>query len=147
MEVDFLFHESTKNTAWQHLKEVLATNQPHRIIIKPWKNKRSLSQNATFHMWCSEISKYLCKNSANYTPETVKEMLKHSFLGYEVVDMVDVTTQLTERVRTLRKTSKLDTGEMFHFMEQVERWAVGIGCFVTIPNNSEYMKLKEQQEQ
>ena len=147
MEADFLFHESTKNTAWQHLKEVLATNQPHRIIIKPWKNKRSLSQNSTFHLWCSEISKYLCKNNANYTPETVKEMLKHTFLGYEVVDMVDVTTQLTERVRTLRKTSKLDKGEMFHFMEQVERWAVGINCFVTIPDNSEYMKLKEQQEQ
>ncbi|HEK2869584.1 TPA: YbcN family protein [Proteus mirabilis] len=146
MEADFLFHESTKNTAWQHLKEVLATNQPHRIIIKPWKNKRSLSQNATFHMWCTEISKYLCNNNANYTPETVKEMLKHTFLGYEVVDMVDVTTQLTERVRTLRKTSNLDTGEMFHFMEQVERWAVGIGCFVTIPDNCEYMKLKREQD-
>ncbi|WP_255310871.1 DUF7279 family protein [Proteus penneri] len=25
LEADFLFHESTKNTAWQHLKEVLAT--------------------------------------------------------------------------------------------------------------------------
>ncbi|MEX9893125.1 hypothetical protein AB7W86_00925 [Providencia rettgeri] len=33
MEADFLFHESTKTAAWQHLKEVLATNQPHRIII------------------------------------------------------------------------------------------------------------------
>lgn len=73
-------------------------------------------------------------------------MLKHTFLGYEVVDMVDVTTQLTERVRILRKTSKLDTGEMFHFMEQVEHWAVGINCFVTIPKESQYMKLKEQQE-
>ncbi len=74
-------------------------------------------------------------------------MLKHTFLGYEVVDMVDVTTQLTERVRTLRKTSKLDMGEMFHFMEQVERWAVGINCFVTIPDNSEYMKLKRKQDE
>lgn len=74
-------------------------------------------------------------------------MLKHTFLGYEVVDMVDVTTQLTERVRTLRKTSKLDTGEMFHFMEQVERWAAGIGCFVTIPDNSQYMELKRKQNE
>lgn len=60
--------------------------------------------------------------------------------------MIDATTQDIERVRTLRKTSKLDTGEMFHFMEQVECWSAGIGCLVTIPNNSEYMKLKEQQE-
>lgn len=146
MEADFLFHESTKNTAWQHLKEVLATNQPHRIIIKPWKSTRSLSQNATFHMWCGEISKYLCKNKANFTPEAVKDMLKHTFLGYEVVEMIDATTQDIEHVRTLRKTSKLDTGEMFHFMEQVECWAAGIGCLVTIPKESQYMKLKEQQE-
>ncbi|WP_272538675.1 recombination protein NinB [Providencia sp. PROV197] len=101
MEADFLFLESTKTAAWKHLKEVLATNQPHRIIIKPWKNKRSLSQNATFHLWCTEISKYLCKNKSNFTPETVKEMLKHTFLGYEVTEMIDVTTQDIKRVRTL----------------------------------------------
>lgn len=73
-------------------------------------------------------------------------MLKHTFLGYEVTEMIDATTQHTERVRTMRKTSKLDTGEMFHFMGQVERWATGIGCFVTIPENSEYMKLKREQD-
>ncbi|OBU05305.1 recombination protein NinB [Morganella psychrotolerans] len=146
MEAEFLFHESTKTAAWQHLKEVLATKKPHRIIIKPWKSKRSLPQNATFHMWCGEISKYLCANDANFTPEKVKEMLKHTFLGYEVTEMVNATTQHTERVRTLRKTSKLDTGEMFHFMERVECWSAGIGCLVTIPTESEYMKLKMEQE-
>lgn len=146
MEAEFLFHETTKDAAWQHLKEALATNKPHRVIIKPWKSTRSLSQNATFHMWCGEISRYLCDNGSKFTPETVKEMLKHTFLGYEVTEMIDATTQHTERVRTMRKTSKLDTGEMFHFMGQVELWATGIGCFVTIPENSEYMKLKREQD-
>ncbi|MBC8947303.1 YbcN family protein [Xenorhabdus indica] len=147
MECDFLFHESTKELAWQQLKEVLATNQPHRIIIKPWKNTRSQSQNATAHMWFGEISRFLKSNGANYSPEDVKDMLKHTFLGYEVVDRVDARTQEVEHVRTLRQTSKLDTGEMFRFMEQVEQWAVDIGCFVTIPDDSEYMKLKRRQEQ
>lgn len=35
MEAEFLFHETTKDAAWQHLKEALATNKPHRVIIKP----------------------------------------------------------------------------------------------------------------
>ncbi|KER00939.1 recombination protein NinB, partial [Photorhabdus temperata] len=128
MEADFCFHESNKSQAWEILKETLQTKQPHRIIIKPWKNKRSLSQNATAHMWFGEISRYLISNGAKYSPEDVKEMLKHTFLGYEVIEIMDVTTQLTERVRTLKRTSKLDTGDMFQFMERVEQWAVSIGC-------------------
>lgn len=147
MEVDFLFHESTKNTAWQHLKEVLATNQPHRIIIKPWKNKRSLSQNSLSHLWYDEISKYLCKNGIKHTKESVKVMMKHTFLGYEEVEMINAVTGDIELIKQLRKTSDLDTGDMYFYMEQVERWAVGIGCFVTIPDNSEYMKLKRKQDE
>ncbi|MEX5853589.1 recombination protein NinB [Providencia huaxiensis] len=146
MEADFLFHESTKTAAWQHLKEVLATNQPHRIIIKPWKNRRSLSQNSLSHMWYAEISKHLCNNGSKHTDESVKEMMKHTFLGYELTEMVNAVTGDIEQIRTLRKTSKLDTGEMFFYMEQVECWAVDICCFVTIPKESQYMKLKEQQE-
>ncbi|WGM01930.1 recombination protein NinB [Arsenophonus nasoniae] len=146
MEDKLLFHESTKQSVWQTLKAVLATNQPHQLIIKPFKQTRSLSQNALFHLWTSEISKYLCANDANYTPEQVKEMLKHTFLGYEVVERIDVTTQQPERVRALRRTSKLDKGEMHVFMQKVECWAIAICCFVTVPESSEYMKLKQAQE-
>lgn len=39
-------------------------------------------------------------------------MLKHTFLGYEVVERIDVTTQEPECVRALKRTSKLDTGEI-----------------------------------
>ncbi|PAV02389.1 hypothetical protein CBG25_11180 [Arsenophonus sp. ENCA] len=146
MEDKLLFHESTKQSVWQTLKAVLATNQPHQLIIKPFKRIRSLSQNALFHLWCAELSKYLCANNANFTAEQVKEMLKHTFLGYEVVERIDVTTQQPERVRTLKRTSKLDTGEMHVFMQKVECWAIGIRCFVTVPESSEYMKLKQEQE-
>ncbi|WGM06638.1 recombination protein NinB (plasmid) [Arsenophonus nasoniae] len=146
MEDKLLFHESTKQSVWQTLKAVLATKKPHQLIIKPYRKTRSLSQNSLFHLWTSEISKYLCANNANYNPEQVKEMLKHTFLGYEVVERIDVTTQQPERVRTLRRTSKLDTGEMHIFMQKVECWAIGIRCFVTVPESSEYMKLKQEQE-
>ncbi|MFS1583692.1 MAG: recombination protein NinB [Candidatus Arsenophonus phytopathogenicus] len=142
MEEKLLFHESTKQSVWQTLKVVLATKQPHQLIIKPYRKTRSLSQNSLFHLWTGEISKCLCANNANYTSEQVKEMLKHTFLGYEVVERIDVTTQEPERVRTLRRTSK----QMHVFMQKVECWAIGIGFFVTIPESSEYMKLKQEQE-
>lgn len=145
MEDDIILHDSTKQNVWQLLKAALETKQPHRLIIKPYKQTRSLSQNATAHLWFGEISKYLCDNGAKYTPEQVKEMLKHTFLGYEVVERIDMTTQEPERVRALRRTSKLDTGEMYIFMQRVEAWASGIGCFVTIPDNSQYMKLKREE--
>ncbi|UBX30211.1 MULTISPECIES: recombination protein NinB [Arsenophonus] len=146
MEDNIILHESTKQNVWQTLKAALATNKPHRLIIKPYRKTRSLSQNSLFHLWCAELSKYLCANNANFTAEQVKEMLKHTFLGYEVVERIDVTTQQPERVRTLRRTSKLDTGEMHVFMQKVECWAIGIRCFVTIPDNSQYMKLKREQD-
>uniref|UniRef100_A0A3B0MG99 NinB protein n=1 Tax=Arsenophonus endosymbiont of Trialeurodes vaporariorum TaxID=235567 RepID=A0A3B0MG99_9GAMM len=110
MKDKVILHDSTKHNVWQILKAALATKQPHQLIIKPYKQTRSLSQNSLFHFWTSEISKYLCANNANYTAEQVKEMLKHTFLGYEVVERIDVTTQEPERVRTIRRTSKLDTG-------------------------------------
>ncbi|WGL99141.1 recombination protein NinB [Arsenophonus sp. aPb] len=147
MEDKVILHDSTRHNVWPILQAVLATKQPHYLIIKPYKQTRSLSQNATAHLWFGEISKYLCANGANYTPEQVKEMLKHTFLGYEVVERIDVTTQEPERVRALRRTSKLDTGEMYIFMQRVEAWAASIRCFVTIPCNSEYIKLKNRQEE
>uniref|UniRef100_A0A3B0M1R5 NinB protein n=1 Tax=Arsenophonus endosymbiont of Trialeurodes vaporariorum TaxID=235567 RepID=A0A3B0M1R5_9GAMM len=146
MEDKLLSHESTKQSVWQTLKAILATNQSHQLIIKPYRKTRSLSQNSLFHLWTSEISKYLCANNANFTAEQVKEMLQHTFLGYEVVECIDVTTREPEYVRTLRRTSKLDTGEMHVFMQKVECWAIGMRCFVTIPKGSEYMKLKKAQE-
>uniref|UniRef100_A0A3B0M322 NinB protein n=1 Tax=Arsenophonus endosymbiont of Trialeurodes vaporariorum TaxID=235567 RepID=A0A3B0M322_9GAMM len=127
LEDKLLFHESTKQSVWQTLKAVLATNQPHQLIIKPYRKTRSLSHNPLFHLWTSEISKYLCANNANFTAEQVKEMLKHTFLGYEVVERIDVTTQKPERVRALRRISKLDTGLV---MFLCKKWNAGRLAYV-----------------
>ncbi|MFS1539809.1 MAG: recombination protein NinB [Candidatus Phlomobacter fragariae] len=112
--------------------------------IKPYRKTRSLSQNSLFHLWTGGISEYLCANGAHFTSEQLKEMLKHTFLDSEVIERIDVTTQEPESVRVLRKTSKLDTGKYYIFMQRVECWAAGVGCFVTIPQNSQYMKLKQE---
>ncbi|EOH1040538.1 hypothetical protein ACY0MI_004973, partial [Enterobacter hormaechei] len=52
------------------LQEQLATGQPLRLQVKPWREKRSLSQNALSHMWYTEISNYLIARGKTFaTPE------------------------------------------------------------------------------
>ncbi len=131
----------------QRIEPLLAGGESYRLVLKPWRETRTLSQNATLHMWLGEISAYLIKRGKPFaSPEWVKQALKHTYLGYETVEMTDVITGLKTEVHTLRKTSRLETGDMFLFMEKVEAWAAMIGCMVTTPSNSEYHQLREGQD-
>ncbi|WP_024873132.1 recombination protein NinB [Tolumonas lignilytica] len=126
----------------------LSIDGPHEVSIKPVKKTRTLNQNAVFHMWMNELSAFLIAAGRKFaTPEWSKDAMKHSFLGYIETDRVDVVTGAVMTVRELQHTSRLNTGAMYHFMEQVEAWCASIGCLLTIPNNSEYMKLKMEQNQ
>ncbi len=123
-------------------------DEPHELSIKPKKKTRTLSQNALLHMWFSELSQYLIKAGRKFaTPEWCKDAMKHSFLGYEEKERVDVVTGEKITVRDLRKTRDLNTAAMHYFMNEIEAWCVSIGCLLTIPDSSEYMKLKREQNQ
>lgn len=116
------------------------------VVIRPIAAKRTLSQNALFHMWCNDLSSYLLKHGRKWaTPGFVKDMLKHSFLGYKDTIRLDVSTNQPTKVRELIHTSDLSSGDMFHLMEQCEAYSAGIGCLLTIPEKSEYMINKKQQ--
>ncbi|ELN9403278.1 YbcN family protein [Enterobacter hormaechei] len=129
------------------LQEQLATGQPLRLQVKPWREKRSLSQNALSHMWYTEISNYLIARGKTFaTPEWVKDAMKHTYLGYESKDRVDVVSGEVTTVQSLRHTSELETGEMYIFLCKVEAWAMNIGCHLTIPQSCEYQQLRDKQE-
>ncbi len=56
----------------QQIQPLLDAGQCFRLQVKPWREKRSLSQNALFHMWMGEISEYLINSGrADATPEWV----------------------------------------------------------------------------
>ena len=99
-------------------------------------------------MWCGEISDYLKRRGKGFaTPEWVKSAMKHTYLGYEDVERVDVVNGERVTVNELRRTSNLDTGAMHYFMSQVESWSANIGCLLTIPGDSEYKRIKEKQDE
>tara|TARA_Y100000004_G_C8939468_1_gene423562 strand:- start:1669 stop:2109 length:441 start_codon:yes stop_codon:yes gene_type:complete len=113
---------------------------PLCINFKPYRNARTLSQNALFHMWCGELSKEFEKrNIASYTPEVIKLYLKKQFLGFE-----DVKVGKEVIKDQLRHTSSLDKGEMVHFMEQCYHWAREQGVLLSVPQESEYAKYMNQ---
>ncbi|MCG5044307.1 YbcN family protein [Enterobacteriaceae bacterium 155047] len=140
-------HSGNFDAIGKILREHLATGQSLRLQVKEWCEKRSLSQNALSHMWYTEISDYLIARGKTFaTPEWVKDAMKHTYLGYESKDRVDVVSGEVTTVQSLRHTSELETGEMYIFLCKVEAWAMNIGCHLTIPQSCEYQQLRDKQE-
>ena len=139
-------HKSNFSAIGQQILPMLDSGETYRLIIKPWREKRSLNQNALSHMWYSEISDWLIRRGKDFaSPEWVKDAMKHTYLGYVEREMVDVVTGETTVIRSLKHTSDLDTGDMHFYLTQVEGWALNLGCRLTVPADSEYMKLKDKQ--
>lgn len=140
---DLKLNASTFAFICGELGKLIVTDKSYRISLKEWREKRSLNQNSLFHVWCKQLSIQFCKKDRRYTETFVKDMLKHTFLGYEEVMRVNVMTREKYYTQELRHTSKLDKGEMKYFMDQVYAWAVNIGILLSIPEDCEYKRLKE----
>ncbi|MGK0735904.1 YbcN family protein [Yokenella regensburgei] len=131
----------------QHLRPYLEDGQCFRLILKPWREKRSLPQNNLSHLWCEEISTYLIKSGrTDATPKWVKRNLKKTYLGCTEVTYTDFITGEKTTTWEPRHTSDLDTGEMHNFMMKVEAWCSQFGLALTIPHGCEYQQLQQQQE-
>jgi len=113
---------------------------PLKIELKPYRNPRTISQNALFHKWCDEISNKFIKQVDNASPENIKVYLKHMFLGTE--SLVLGKTEIKDQVK---QSSKLDVGEMLHFMDQIYHWSLDHGIILTVPEDSDYQKHKASQ--
>lgn len=126
--------------------KALPLDKPLVAELKPYKRKRSLDQNALYWMWLTELSEYLQGKGREFaTKEWCHDAMRHSFLGWEEKQLVDVVTGKVTETRALRSTTKLDKGAFTFYLEQIEGWALGIGCLLTVPENCEYMKLKREQ--
>jgi hypothetical protein len=124
---------------------------PFPCDIRKSKAGRSLSQNALFHRWCEDIAKFFVDNGKTHfatgapiDKDSMKRNLKQTFLGTEPVEHVDLTTGEVDVREELRQTSRLDKGEMCHFMTLVDKWATEHGIPLPRPEESEYMELARE---
>ena len=74
------------------------------------------------------------------TEEEIKELLCYKFLG--TVDKQVGQTLIPAQVKSTRK---LNQGEFYFFMNQVQDWALDLGIHLSHPEDSEYMKLQRSQ--
>lgn len=140
-------HQGNFKAVGDILAPLLEGGQAYRLMLKPWREKRSIPQNSLSHMWYAEISEYLIRSGrTDATPEWVKRNLKKTYLGSVEVEYVDFVTGEKTTTWEPRHTSDLDTGDMHHYLCQVEGWCAQFGLVLTIPENSEFMQLRRQQD-
>ncbi len=67
-------HRGNFTAIGQQIQPYLEEGKCFRMVLKPWCERRSLSQNALSHMWYSEISEYLISRGKTFaTPAWVKD--------------------------------------------------------------------------
>lgn len=145
---EIILNDKNLDKVIEKIIDLCKNNNSYKLIIKESKHSRSINQNKLSHMWYAELSNYLISAGREFaTPEWVKLAMKNTFLGYERKTYINVVTGSKKTVEQLKKTSELQTNEMHHYLTQIESWAVNIGCLLTIPDDSEYMKLKDIQNE
>ena len=93
---------------------------PQEIVIRTYRQKRSLQQNALVHKWFDEIA----KTTGEYSGDDIKSLMKSKFSPRKLV--------CGEMIPTA--TSKLNAAQMAEFMEQVSAFAATYGVALTQPN-------------
>ncbi|WP_392567122.1 hypothetical protein [Utexia brackfieldae] len=136
---DLCLHESNIKSIFQKLTELVLSGKRYRIVIKVWKDKRTVDQNSLNWMWCTEIAQQANKHSTEeISPEDVHEFYKKMFCPEKEKNVLG-------QIVKIKSTKLLDTGEMHFYLNQIEYDAHSKGLTLTIPANSEYKKLKDKQ--
>ncbi len=120
-------------------------SKPLCIKFEAYQNSRSLSQDAMAHVWYRQISEEMAKKGHVVThdkPEEVwKLWLKKRFIGSYTVNIGKEV--MSDQVKS---TKNLNKGEMAYFLDQVYHWATKQGVMLSVPHESEYAALQNQQE-
>lgn len=112
-----------------------------RISLVSWRKSRSLSQNSLYWKWMSELSKQAYVNGKQFDGETWAEFFKKYYCPDKVIVM-----PLGEDI-TIKSTTKLDAGEMHHYLNKIQAWCMSEGYSLTIPESCEYQKLLDKQDE
>lgn len=98
------------------------TEQPKavlEVIIRPYKAKRSLAQNACFHAWMGELSRLYSEHyGEEKAPWVWKEFFKRQFIGEAVEEVMGQVITCT------RSTTTLSVNEFAEFLTRIDVWVL-----------------------
>lgn len=97
------------------LEAVQGINSPHVVTIKPFKKKRTRSQNSLMWARYEEIA-HAIHSETGADKDDIHEYCKAHFAPPKVKEVFGEAI-------VIRSTAALDTKEMSEFMDKVEAWA------------------------
>ena len=136
---DYCLSKDTLNQFWQLCMDLAQSGKRYRVTIVEWKDKRTLSMNALYWKWLGEIANQVEVGSDYYDADTWHHYFKKHWCPIKQIP-------LPVGQESVKSTAKLDKGEMSHYMSRIELWALDKMVELTNPDDSEYNKLKMEQE-
>ncbi len=114
-------------------------NAEIRVIAH--ETQRSLSANALYWMWLSQMAKSFTERGHTVDKDEMHLLMRNRFLGWHNTRKIG-QTQINP---TLKSTTELNKTEFCRYLEQIEAWATQHGCKLTSPISSEYREYLERQ--
>lgn len=108
----------------------ITREKPVEVMIRHYRKRRSLAQNACFHALMAELARgYAEQTGTWHRPAVWKELVKQQLLGSTAVEIEGQTVEVT------RGTSDLDTKEFAQLLSILPGWAHdNLGVGVTLPD-------------
>ncbi len=138
---DFKLNSGTLAALAAEVGRLVMTGKSYRVSVVEWRDSRSLSQNSLYWKWLAEIDKQnplVVVNSKDCGAELWHEVFKKYYCPQRVISNGKSNIEIVS-------TKLLDKGEFHHYLNQIEQWAMSRGFKLTIPADSEYVKLLDQQ--
>ena len=128
--------ESATLAAVAYSIDLMEEGEQVEITVGPRKKSRSLNQNALMWKWLGELAEQIKKKSGeSYSTDDLHEYFKARFCPAKEL-------RFGEKVIYATSTTRLDKGEMHHYMNQLHEWSVNAGFKLTTPDDCEYRKLR-----
>ena len=81
---EYLIHTRAQLSSAMTKIAALDWSRPQVITVKPYRESRSLSINALFHVWVRELAEEFTRRGRKTSEEEMKDILKAEFLGFEL---------------------------------------------------------------
>ena len=113
------------------------------VTVEVKAGKRSKSQNDLYWEWLSYLSEYInSKKGTDVSKDDMHDYMRHKYLGYDAPKKIG-SVEVRERLKT---TTQLTTGEMFHYMSEIDAYAASIGLMLPRPDDCQYERNRRKQD-
>jgi len=131
----------TAQTADYELPKIkqAAQQQDLTVEVRIYQKERTISQNSLYWMWLGEIAEKIQTEKGYFKADVWHEYFKKYKCPKKTKEMPAGKSIVTQ------STKELDVGEMQFYMNQIYGWAINHGVFLSLPSNSQYVKMESKQ--